>query len=256
MTPPSSVPLRTCRNTDGLFSWPHFHHALFQAANHAATEGLLVDQRILEKTMWRGICIARRFGDIVALAIFTDKLPNSRGVSKSTLDDDQKTSRTIQKALGLSGGPQLKPAAAAGGGSSLQVGGGFSSPPSLGAAAGLAPQGFSSGVAQSVAALQYPSVTLPLGGGVARKSKAKAVGPRGGGGARASLPSNRGLSKIDVFNGALQDAQQHLHPVAGGPTCEKCKAAGRNANHNHKTCAFSICSKCRRAGHRSNGCPY
>lgn len=61
-----------------------------------------------------------------------------------------------------------------------------------------------------------------------------------GRGGRASLPSNRGLPKIDLLNGALQDAQQHLQPMPGGPTCEKCNAAGRNAHHNKKNCAFAI----------------
>ena len=67
--------------------------------------------------MWRGIVISRRYGDAVALAVFTDKLPNSRGVSKDTLDNDQKTSRSIQKALGFANGSQSKPVTAAGSGS-------------------------------------------------------------------------------------------------------------------------------------------
>eukprot|EP00752_Nemacystus_decipiens_P005641 g5104.t1 len=63
------------------------------------------------------------------------------------------------------------------------------------------------------------AVTLPLR--APRKAKgAKGSGERGyeNGRGRAPPASNRALSSIAIFNGALEDAQEHFQPVPGGLT--------------------------------------
>ena len=76
---------KVMRNAHQGFNWHHLHHVLFAAAGHAVDLGLLEAQRVIERTIWRGLCVMRRFENDAALtlALFTDKLPNSRGVSKT-----------------------------------------------------------------------------------------------------------------------------------------------------------------------------
>lgn len=87
------------RNSDGNYNWFHFEHALRRAANLANDLGLFKANRILERALTRGEFILRGFGyAAVTLSIFTDKLPNTRGLSKDQIKRDLKDVRAIQKA--------------------------------------------------------------------------------------------------------------------------------------------------------------
>ena len=78
----------------------------------------------------------------------------------------------------------------------------------------------------------------------------------GGGSAPPQPPSNRALAAIARFNALMQDEQQQFQLVPGGGTSDKCTAAGRNPNHDHRARAFFTCSRCKRVGHRSSACTY
>ena len=93
-------------------------------------------------------------------------------------------------------------------------------------------------------AAAVPSVVLPFSsasGGIARSKNGKGgqgVGRGGQGCALLHPPSNRALSAIARFNTVMQEEQQQIQQVQGGPTCDKCTAAGRNHNHNLRICPF------------------
>ena len=280
---------RIIRNAHQQFNWHHLHLVLFSAAGHAVDLGLLEAQRVLERTIWRGLCVMRRFQNDAALtlALFTDKLPNSRGVSKLQLDLDSKQVRALQKAMGKgggsaahSGGKSARSGYGVGGGvglpSLLPAAAGFSPPLSmgLGSASGLAPTmpspfltsplagGALAGAPSAGGGLGAAAVTLPLpggssGGGGTAKRKPSKGGAKGGNRSQPRQPpSNRSVSAVAAFNNAIQEAQEQFVQVAGGPTCDKCTAQGRNPYHNHLACAYATCSKCRRGGHRANACPF
>ena len=64
--------------------------------------GLNSERAILERTLTRGEFVLRRFKcSAVTLGVFTDKLPNSRGLARAQIDQDLKDGRAIQKALGV-----------------------------------------------------------------------------------------------------------------------------------------------------------
>lgn len=255
--------LEVLRNFNGTYSWVEFQYALGVAQQHAVNTGLSAEQKVLERTMWRGQFVMRKCNDPkLTLALFTDKLPNAKGVTRAQLSRDVKDLRVLAKASRPPGAAAAVPAApvpgAAGPGAY-----GFSPPLAFGFGAGgiAAPPAASSLGLSATPAVGFPApVTLPLPGGAtsasgaSKKGKGSAGGGGGGGGSKP--PSNRDLTAIATFNGALQAAQQQHHPVAGGPTCNKCTAAGRNPHHNHLSCAFMTCSKCKRVGHRANACPF
>ena len=87
------------RNSDGDHNWFHFEHAVRRAANLANDLGLFKTKSILERIPTRGESILRRFGCAeVTLSVFTDNLPNTRGLSKDQIGRDLKDARAIQKA--------------------------------------------------------------------------------------------------------------------------------------------------------------
>lgn len=261
---------RVWRNSDELYDWNDFHRVLYAATMHAVDMGLVDDQRILERIMWRGTCVMRRFKDPdLTLAMFTDKLPNARGVGKAQLQQDQQDARALQKAFGVSGGPSAgsgtgAPSSRSRGGPSVSSrprgGKGFSQP----ASGGYFAPGGGAGAAVSLplpvrAAAPGNKGKAPGRGGARQGGVNKGGGSAsGGGGGRAPTQSNRGLSAIADFNGVIQDAQQQFAAVPGAPTCDKCAKARppRNPNHDFRKCAFSICSRCKRGGHRASDCPF
>ena len=85
--------------------------------------------------------------------------------------------------------------------------------------------------------ISAPSFVLPFPstkGGTTKSNIAKGnqKGSGGGGGGSGSPPpqplSNRALSAITRFNGVMQEEHQQYLAAQGGPTCDKCTAAGRN----------------------------
>ena len=90
-----------------------------------------------------------------------------------------------------------------------------------------------------------------------RKGGGFGCGESGGdGSSQPPPPSHRALLATSRFNGLTQEEQQHLQPVQGGPTCERCTVAGRNLKHHHRSCVVPTWSRCKRVGHRSSVCPY
>ena len=72
-----------------------------QAAVLAPDMGLSEDKMILERTLTRGQFIRRRFRcPVVTLGVFTDKLPNTRGLARGQIDQDLKDGRAIPKEQG------------------------------------------------------------------------------------------------------------------------------------------------------------
>ena len=257
----------TWRNSAGSYNRYDFARTLRAAAALAQGEGLNSERAILERTLTRGEFVLRRFKcPAVTLGVFTDKLPNSRGLARAQIDQDLKDGRAIQKALGV--GSTAGKAAPHTGASRGRGAYGASAPHGYSTLAGYTaqrapPAGFAplaAGVGRGGAAAAQ-SVVLPLpsaGGGTARRKRGKGrqgAGSGGRGSAPLPPPSNRALSAIARFNSVMQDEQQQFQQVPGGPTCDKCTAAGKNPNHDHRVCAFIFCSLCRRGGHRGSACP-
>ncbi|CAN0308590.1 unnamed protein product [Pylaiella littoralis] len=260
------------RNSRGKFDWSDLHHALHATAMHAVDMGLTRDQRILEKFMFRRICVLRKFScPKLTLAVFTDKLLNKRGVDKAQLDQDSKDARALQKAFGVAGG-----ASAAGGGAShsSRSRGGLTSPAPMHFGGGALPQhggprlsayvpstrgggsrsaGF--GVGQPV---MLPLVPGAPGGQPGSKGRGAGRTAPGGDHTSSQPLSGRARSAVADFNGIMQDAQQQFVPVPNGSTCDKCANANpaKNPHHEFRACAFSLCSRCKRGGHRAKVCPF
>ena len=204
----------------------------------------------------------RRFKcSAVTLGVFTEKLPNSRGLARGHIDQERKDGRAIQKALGVGPTVEKAPPTGAGRGRGAAPSGysaltGFSAQraPPVGFAP-LAAGGWRGG------ATAAQSVVLPLlsaAGGTARSKNGKGrqgVGREGQGIAPLQPPLNRARSAIARFNSVMQEEQQQFQQVQGGPTCGKCTAGGTNPNHDHRICAFVCCSRCRRGGYQGSVCP-
>ena len=84
---------RTWRNSTGDHNWYDFWYTLRAAAALDHDMGLPSEQAILERILTRGQFVLRRFGCPavtleVTLGVFTDKLPNMRGLTKSQIDQD------------------------------------------------------------------------------------------------------------------------------------------------------------------------
>ena len=92
---------RTWRTSDGEFDWYNFACTLSAAATFAHGMGLSAEQAILERTRTRGQFLIRCFRcPAVPLGAFTDKLPNTRGLTKSQIDQNLENRCVIQKAQG------------------------------------------------------------------------------------------------------------------------------------------------------------
>ncbi|CAM9994670.1 unnamed protein product [Pylaiella littoralis] len=205
----------------------------------------------------------------LTLAVFTDKLPNKRGVDKAQLDQDSKDARALQKAYGVAGG-----ASAAGGGAShsSRSRGGLAPPAPMHFGGGALPQHGGprlsaylpparGGGSRSAGFGVGQPVMLPLAPGAPggqRGGKGHGAGRAApGGGSSSSQPlSGRARSAVADFNGIMQDAQQQFVPVPNGPTCDKCASTKKNPHHEFRSCAFSLCSRCKRGGHRAKKCPF
>ena len=273
--------VRVWRNSKGAYDWFHFEQVVREAANSANDLGLTSAKNILERTLTRGEFILRRYNcPHVTLSVFTDKLPNTRGLSKDQIERDLKDARAIQKAQSpgskagtapFTGGARGRGAYGASAPSSYPASrGGYAAPP-RGSWQRAPPAGFAplppAGRHTGAVATQPVMLPFPPGTGGTMKGKSgkgsRKGGGRGGGGSGGgggSAPpqprSNRALAAIVRFNGIMQEDQQQLQPTPGGQTCDKCTAAGRNPNHDHRICAFLTCFRCKRVGHRSNACQY
>lgn len=76
--------------------WHDFHAVLQDAAMYVADMGLADDHRILQRIIFRGTSLFRRFNcPVIALAFFADKLPNARGVAKAQLERNGKGARAL-----------------------------------------------------------------------------------------------------------------------------------------------------------------
>ncbi|MEP2271728.1 MAG: hypothetical protein ABJI23_10500 [Marinobacter sp.] len=70
-----------------------------RAASLANDLGLSPAKSIVERILTRGEFILRWFGcAAVALSVFTDKIPNTRGLFQDQIERDLKDARAIQKA--------------------------------------------------------------------------------------------------------------------------------------------------------------
>ena len=102
------VPATCCGNDEDLdelrwgVDWCDFEYTLSAAATLTHDKGLSSEQSFLEQTLTRGQFLLRRFGcPAVTLGVFTDKLPNTRSLTKGHIDDeDLKDGRAVQKAQG------------------------------------------------------------------------------------------------------------------------------------------------------------
>ena len=142
----------------------------------------------MERTLTRGQFILRRFGcPAVTLGVFTDKLPNTRGLGRGQIDQDLKDSRAIQKAQGQASAvgtaPHMGGARGRGayGGPAFRGHGavvGFPSPRAP--PAGLAP--LAAGGWRGAATTKPVMLPLPSGAGSAMKSRGGKGSRKGGGG--------------------------------------------------------------------------
>ena len=258
---------RAWKNSAGSYNWYDFARTLRAAAALAQDMGLNSERAILERTLTRGELVLRGFMcPALPLGVFTDKLPNSRGLARAQIEQDLKEGQAIEKMLSVGSTTGKAPPTGASRGLGAY---GASAPHGYSAFAGLSarpgtPASFAplaAGVGREVAAaaqsvvLAFPSAA----GGTARSKNGKGRQGAGSGGRDSApllFPSNRALSAIARFNSIMQEEQQQRQQVEGGPMCYKCSAAGRNPDHDHRVCAFICCSRCRRGGHRGSACLY
>ncbi|CAN0345827.1 unnamed protein product, partial [Laminaria digitata] len=93
--------VKTLRNTNGRATWHDLHRLLESAAETTFDLGLERERRILDSTMYRGQRLLDGGGDPKhVLYIFTEKLPNARGVPKEVLSRDKAALKAVAKASG------------------------------------------------------------------------------------------------------------------------------------------------------------
>ena len=92
---------RVWRNSAREYDWYDLEYTVRTAAVLAGDMGLSDGRMTLERTLTRGQFILRRFGcPAVTLRVFTDKLPNTRGLARGLINRDLKDGRAIQTAQG------------------------------------------------------------------------------------------------------------------------------------------------------------
>ena len=229
---------RIMRNSSGAHTWPDLERQLRATINLTSELGLHPEQRILERALFRGQRLAQLAEDVDGahdvLFVFTQKLPNARGLPQGVLRQDMRDLKAIGKAHGRRVGQGTKTSTPR----RSRGRPGVPFPPAA------PPAG--------------ASVSLPLPGGRSAQPKGAAGGKGRKGGNRPPLPppTARELAAIADHNGKLQHAQDNATAVQGGPTCNNCAAQNRTSTHSHLTCAYTACNRCGRTGHRANACTF
>lgn len=249
--------LKLMRNADGRATWFDFDQQLCVAAELTFDLGLTEERRILDSVMFRGKRLLDQGSDPAqVLFLFTEKLPNARGVDRAQLALDKVGMKALVKARkGVGGGgsapapvharaPVYRAAARSSGRASYPSTAPHQGPPQAPVQGYAVPKG----APRATSASGYTSARGQGRGGRAHSG-------RGGGGQPRGPLANRDLQEIERRNRQLEELQQTFQRVPGAPTCDNCTRAGRNPHHDYKRCAFSVCRLCKLGGHRANVCP-